>query len=261
MPTCLAKFAVAVAVLSGAILGVRSTAAQKETPAPWNYSGAAGPGHWSDLEPDFKGCAVGQHQSPIDIRSAEEQPDLAAIRFDYKLSPLKIINNGHTVQVNYEPGSSITVNGVSLALKQFHFHHPSETAIDGQHYDMELHLVHVDPAANRTAVVSVLIKSGAENPLLHVLLGNVPQTMGEEVTRKKIVINAASFLPADQNYYMYDGSLTTPPCTEPVRWYVMKTVIEASPTQIAAFAKLYPNNARPVQPLDGRTIAVSNFQK
>jgi carbonic anhydrase len=165
------------------------------------------------------------------------------------------------VQVNYEPGSSIAVNGVSLALKQFHFHHPSETAIDGQHYDMELHLVHVDPAANRTAVVSVLIKSGAENPLLHVLLGNVPQTMGEEVTRKKIVINAASFLPADQNYYMYDGSLTTPPCTEPVRWYVMKTVIEASPTQIAAFAKLYPDNARPVQPLDGRTIAVSNFQK
>ena len=147
MPTRLAKFAVAVAVLSGAILGVRSTAAQKETPAPWNYSGAAGPDHWSDLEPDFKGCAVGQHQSPIDIRSPEEQPDLAAIRFDYKLSPLKVINNGHTVQVNYEPGSSITVNGVSLALKQFHFHHPSETAIDGQHYDMELHLVHVDPAA------------------------------------------------------------------------------------------------------------------
>ena len=261
MHTRLAKFAVALAVLFGAAVGSHSAVAQRETPAPWNYSGSGGPDHWSDLEPDFKGCAVGQHQSPIDIRDAEEQPDLAPIRFDYKLSPLKIINNGHTVQVNYEPGSSITVNGVSLALKQFHFHHPSETTIDGRQYDLELHLVHQDTAANRTAVVSVLIKSGAENPLLRVLWGNIPQTAGEEVTRKKVVINAASFLPGDQNYYMYDGSLTTPPCTEPVRWYVMKTVIEASPSQISAFAKLYPNNARPVQPLDGRTIVVSNFQK
>jgi carbonic anhydrase len=261
LSTRLAQFAVALAVLFGAAIRSHSALAQRETPVPWNYSDPSGPDYWGDLEPDFKGCAVGQQQSPIDIRDAQEQPDLAPIRFDYKLSPLKIINNGYTVQVNYEAGSSITVNGVSLALKQFHFHHPSETAIDGQHFDLELHLVHLDSAANRTAVVSVLIKSGAENPLLRVLLGNVPQSVGEEVTRKKVVINAASFLPGDQNYYMYDGSLTTPPCTEPVRWYVMKTLIEASPSQIAAFAKLYPNNARPEQPLDGRTIAASNFQK
>ena len=261
MPARLARFASALAVLLGTAGWGPTASAQQETLVLWNLFGSAGSDYRSNLQPDFKGCAVGERQSPVDIQNAPEQPDLAPIRFDYKLSPLKIINNGHTVQVNYEPGSGITVDGLSMALKQFHFHHPSETTIDGRHYDLELHLVHLDPAANRTAVVAVLIQSGAENPLLRVLLANLPQNVGEEVARKKIVINAASFLPGDQNYYVYDGSLTTPPCTQPVRWYVMKTVIEASPSQIAAFAKLYPDNARPLQPLDGRTIAASNFQK
>jgi len=226
----------------------------------WSYGGQDGPDHWGDLGADFSACKLGTHQSPIDIQNSKET-ELPPIRFDYKLSPLKIVNDGHTVRVDYQPGSSVIINGISLSLVQFHFHHRSETEIAGQKYDMELHLVHRDQAAGRTAVVAILIKSGNENALLRVLLGHTPQKIGEEIEKKKIVINAADFLPADQNYYAFEGSLATPPCTEGVRWYVMKTAIEASPSQIAAFANLYPDNARPVQPLNGREILESNFHK
>jgi carbonic anhydrase len=258
-----AKIVAALILFSSPMLCADSALAQEKPAAGahWGYSGSDGPDHWGDLEPDFATCKVGTRQSPIDIKDAKQQDDLAPIRFDYKLSPLKIVNNGHTIRVNYEPGSSITINGIALPLTQFHFHHRSETEIDGQKYDLELHLVHEDPAAGRAAVVAVLIKSGNENALLRELLSQAPQKIGEVVEKKKIVINAADFLPADQNYYVFDGSLTIPPCGEPVKWYVLKTPIEASPSQIAAFAKLYLDNARPVQPLNGREVLESNFQK
>jgi carbonic anhydrase len=244
------------------VCGPQSVTAQAKPSEPqWSYAGPEGPEHWGDLDHGFAACKAGTHQSPIDIRDAKDSPDLAPIRFDYKLSPLKIVNNGHTIRINYDPGSSIVVNGISLPLTQFHFHHQSETEIDGQKYDMELHLVHEDPAAGRAAVVAVLIKSGAENALLRQLLSYAPSKVGEEVDKKKVVINVAGFLPADQNYYVFDGSLTTPPCSEPVRWYVLKQAIEASPSQIAAFAKLYPDNARPVEPLNGRAVMESDFHK
>ena len=257
-----AKATVHMTLLCSLIFCAHSTFAQGKPAvgAPWSYDGSHGPDHWGDLESDFAECKVGTQQSPIDIRDAKET-ELAPIHFDYKLSPLKIINNGQTIRVDYEPGSSVTINGIALPLTQFHFHHRSETEIDGQKYDMELHLVHEDRAAGRAAVIAILIKSGTENAFLRDLLSHVPQKVGEEVDRKKVVINAADFLPADQNYYAFDGSLTTPPCTENVKWYVLKTPIEASPSQIAAFAKYYPDNARPVQPLDGREILQSNFHK
>jgi carbonic anhydrase len=252
-----------VAVLFSLTFCAHSALAQEKsgTEVQWSYGGPDGPDHWGDLEPGFAGCKAGTRQSPIDIKDATEQDDLAPIRFDYKLSPLKIINNGHTVRIDYEPGSSITTNGIALPLTQFHFHHRSETEIDGQKFDMELHLVHQDTAAGRAAVVAILIKTGTENAFLRALLSHVPQKVGEEVEHKKVVINAADFLPGDQNYYVFDGSLTTPPCSEAVKWYVLKTSIEASASQIAAFAKLYPDNARPVQPLNGREVRESNFHK
>jgi len=233
----------------------------KVSETQWSYAGSDAPDRWGDLDPSFAACNAGKHQSPIDIRDAKDSPDLAPIRFDYKLSPLKIVNNGHTLRINYEPGSSIVVNGISFPLTEFHFHHRSETEIEGQKFEMELHLVHEDPAAGRTAVVAILIKSGAENALLRALLSHASSKIGEEVEKKKVVINAAGFLPADQNYYVFDGSLTTPPCSEPVKWYVLKQAIEASPSQIAAFAKLYPDNARPVEPLNGRAVLESDFHK
>jgi carbonic anhydrase len=259
MTTRLAHTAAAFLLLCAALVLAHPTTAQDPANTPhWGYSGAEGPEHWGDLSPDFASCRTGQRQSPIDIVGAQPA-ELAPIHFDYKLSPLKIINNGRTVQINYEPGSSITVNGTALPLVQFHFHHVSENEVNGKKYDMELHFVHMDTAAGRAAVVAVFIKSGAENAMLRDLWSHIPREAGKEVELKKVVINAADLLPADQNYYVFDGSFSIPPCKEGIRWFVMKTPIEASPAQIAAFAKLYPTNARPIQPTNGREIRESNF--
>jgi carbonic anhydrase len=263
MTTRLTKIALSLTIITAALLvGARPAIAQAHADhAPhWSYSGDDGPDHWGDLSADFAVCKNGTRQSPINIVDAQEA-DLAPIHFDYQLSPLKIINNGHTVQINYAPGSSISINGIALPLVQFHFHHVSENEINGQKYDMELHLVHQNPAAGRTAVVAIFIKSGNDNPLIGQLWNHIPQEVGKEVEHKKMVFNAADFLPGDQNYYVFDGSLTIPPCGEGVKWYVLKTPIEASPAQIAAFAHLYPDNERPVQPLNGRKIEESHFNK
>jgi carbonic anhydrase len=260
MTSRLAHAAIALLILCAALGSADSAIAQARpaTPPPWSYNGANGPDHWGDLEPDYAECKSGHRESPIDIVGAQPA-DLAPIHFDYKLAPLKLINNGHTIQFNYESGSSITINGTALPLVQFHFHHVSENEINGQKYDMELHFVHMDSAANRTAVVAVFIKSGAENALLRDLWSHIPREVGKQVELKKVVINAADLLPGDQNYYTFDGSLTIPPCKEGVKWFVLKTPIEASPAQIAEFARYYPNNARPIQPTNGREIHESNF--
>jgi carbonic anhydrase len=256
------KIAMSFCTLCALLICARAaTTPQHAAQAPhWGYSGGEGPDHWGDLSPEFATCKTGTHQSPVNIVDPK-QAELAPIHFDYQLSPLKIINNGHTVQINYAPGSSVSINGVSIPLVQFHFHHVSETEINGQNYDMELHLVHMDTATGRAAVVALLIKNGNANPLIGQLWNNIPSDVGKEVERKKLVFNAADFLPADQNYYVFDGSLTIPPCVENIKWYVLKTPIELSPAQIAAFARLYPDNARPVQPLNGREIEESHFAK
>jgi carbonic anhydrase len=224
----------------------------------WSYSGPDGPDHWGDLDPSFAACKTGQRQAPIDIKDAKPA-DLKPIGFDYKLSPMKIVNNGHTIRVDYEAGSSITVDGKQYPLVQFHFHHPSEEEINGQKFDMVLHLVHVS-ADGHAIAVGVLLKSGNENPLIRDIWAHIPREVDKEVEFKKIVINAADLLPADRNYYSFDGSLTIPPCGD-VKWFVMKTPVELSPAQIAAFAKLYPDNARPIQPTNGREIEESDFTK
>ncbi|MGA8034557.1 MAG: carbonic anhydrase family protein [Candidatus Acidiferrales bacterium] len=227
--------------------------------APWSYQAPNGPAQWGDLDAAYSTCKTGTRQSPIDIKDAVKA-ELAPIRFDYKLSPLKIVNNGYTVQINYEPGSSITVNGAVYNLVQFHFHHPSENKIDGQKADMELHLVHRN-AEGRIAVVAVLLKSGSESAPIRDLWGYLPKEIGKEAEHKKVQLNAADFLPNERNYYKFSGSITIPPCTEGVEWYVMKQPVEVSPLQIAAFAKLFPDNARPLQATNGRQIQESSFEK
>ena len=224
----------------------------------WSYSGPDGPEHWGDLDPSFAACKSGQRQSPIDIADAKPA-DLKAIKFDYKLAPMKIINNGHTILIRYEAGSSITVDGKQYPLVQFHFHHPSEEEINGQKFDMVLHLVHVHADGSAVAI-AVLLKSGNENPLIRDIWSHIPKETGKEAEFKKVMINAADLLPADQNYFTFDGSLTIPPCSD-VKWFVLKTPVELSPAQIAAFARMYPDNARPIQPTNGRKIEESNFTK
>jgi carbonic anhydrase len=218
----------------------------------WTYSGAEGPDHWGALKPQYASCRLGHRQSPIDIRDAHDA-DLPPIHFDYKATALNVIDNGHTIQVNYDRGSSITIGDKRYELIQFHFHHPSEEEITGKTYDMVAHLVHSDQDG-KLAVVAVLLTKGRANAMLQELWKHVPEEKEKETLVGGVEINATGLLPADRGYYSFPGSLTTPPCTEGVSWFVLKTPTEISPSEIDQFAQLYPHNARPVQPLNGRTV-------
>jgi carbonic anhydrase len=221
----------------------------------WSYAGETGPAHWAAMEADYGSCGVGKTQSPIDIRdSVARKAALPAIDFDYKPSPLKIIDNGHTVQVDYAPGSFITVQGKRYELVQFHFHKPSEEKINGKNSDMVAHLVHKSADGN-LAVVAVLLKAGQSNRLVETLWRNLPSKKESETAVAGVEINAADLLPANRAaYYTFTGSLTTPPCSEGVTWYVLKSPTPVSNAEVARFARLYPMNARPTQPLNGREI-------
>lgn len=221
----------------------------------WDYSTMRGPSHWGDLEPEFASCKKGHRQSPIDIREARKA-DLSPIQFDYRPSPLNIVDNGHTIMINYRPGSSITVGDKRYELKQFHFHRPSEERINGKGYDMSLHLVHADEKGN-VAVVAVLLEKGADNALVNTLWKDMPNTKEKTEVDKDVQIDADGLLPADHHYYSFTGSLTTPPCSEDVQWFVLKHPVSVSVAEIEQFSKLYRNDARPTRPLYGRVVLES----
>jgi carbonic anhydrase len=165
---------------------------------------------------------------------------------------LRLIDNGHTVQVNYAPGSYITISGKKYDLVQFHYHHPSEEEINGKHSDLVIHLVHKD-AEGHLAVVSVLFKEGASNAAIKGVIDHLPKVKEQEMTTDT-TINASDILPKTRNYYTFVGSLTTPPCTEGVTWFVLETPSTVSNAELGTLSKLYPHNARMVQPLNGRTV-------
>jgi carbonic anhydrase len=227
---------------------------QKEGPH-WTYSGKDNPGHWGDLDPAFAECKAGQHQSPIDITKTEKAK-LDVIEFHYQTSPLKVTDNGHTIQVSYAPGSFITVGGHQYNLMQFHFHHPSEEKIHGKKAAMEAHLVHSD-ADGKLAVVAVLLQQGSANPAVRSVWQNLPKERNALHEVDNVSVNAADLVPPDHGYYTFTGSLTTPPCSEDVTWFVMKTPTTISADELAAFAKLYPHDARPTQALHGRVVKES----
>ncbi len=228
---------------------------QKDPAHSWDYSKTAGPTHWADLSPDFATCKLGHHQSPIDI-SNTKKADLPPILFDYKPATLRLIDNGHTVEVDYPSGSSISVGGKTYQLVQFHFHHPSEALIHGKKSQLEVHLVHSDAEGNK-AVVAVLINTGRSNEFLQSIFSHVPHEKEKEEESRDVMVDASKLLPEAHPYYTFPGSLTTPPCSENVTWFVLKNPIEASASQIKMFASIYKSDARPVQPLNGRTILES----
>jgi len=238
--------------------GFSGTALAQDGAHPhWSYGGHTGPSHWGTLEKEYAACASGHAQSPIDIHSAgAKKTDLPEIQFAYKPSPLTIVDNGHTVQVNYAPGSFISVGDKQYELVQFHFHKPSEERINGKPYDMVAHLVHND-ADGKLAVVAVLLKAGHTNPFIRTLWDNLPKAKETDVVRNDVSINAADLLPKSTGYYTFAGSLTTPPCSEGVTWFVLRDASPVSAQQVARFGKLYPMNARPIQSLHGRTVAAS----
>jgi carbonic anhydrase len=225
--------------------------------AHWSYAGHGGPEHWAALEPEFAGCKVGHAQSPIDIRThAVQRAALPAIEFAYKPGSAKIVDNGHTIQVSPAVGDSISVDGHRYELVQFHFHRPSEESIDGKRRDMVAHLVHKD-ASGKLAVVAVLLQSGAANPMVAALWKNLPSPKDGEVDVKGVQIDPTALLPRERGYYTFEGSLTTPPCSEGVTWFVLKSPSALSSEEIARFGRAYPMNARPVQPLNGRIVRAS----
>jgi carbonic anhydrase len=230
---------------------------EAEEPKPhetheWDYGSEHGPLHWGDVKAEYASCKTGHRQSPIDIQNAETA-DLPAIEFDYKPSSLRIIDNGHTIMASFDAGSSIRVGTVQYQLKQLHFHRPSENTIHGTASDMEVHLVHAD-ADGHLAVVAVLLEHGKENRLVRELWKHIPNEKGKEAIHKAVKINAAELLPADRGYYTFEGSLTTPPCSEGVAWFVLKQPVPISTDEVARFTKLYPHNARPDQPIHDRVV-------
>jgi carbonic anhydrase len=221
----------------------------------WAYTGEHGPTHWGSLKPEYAVCKAGKHQSPIDIRNAKAA-DLPAIEFSYAPAPFRIIDNGHSIQINVDRGSFITVDGRRYDLVQFHFHHPSEERIQGHAYTMVAHLVHKD-ADEKLAVVAVLLKTGHPNPFIEALWKYLPADVGQEHPADGATVDLRQLLPADRGYYTFAGSLTTPPCSEEVTWLVLKNPVEISKPEEAAFKAKYAHNARPVQPLNGRLVQVS----
>jgi carbonic anhydrase len=222
---------------------------------PWSYEGARGPEHWADLDPAYAVCKIGKEQSPVDIRQAQ-RANLPTLKFEYNTGPLTIINNGHTaVRVNYAPGNGnfLTVAGSRYELRQFHFHHPSEEHVNGRPYDMVAHLMQED-SSGKIAGVAVFLKVGSANATIQQLWQHMPNTPGKEQEVAGLEVNPADLLPRDTAYYTYMGSLTAPPCTEGVTWFVLKTPAEISAEQIAAFARLYPHDVRPLQPINGRIV-------
>lgn len=235
------------------ILAVSITGVALAEEAEWGYEGEIGPAHWGELSPDYEACATGTQQSPINIpSSAPANPD--DLQFDYQLSAVKVINTGHSLQTDYDPGSFLRVDGQSYELLQFHFHNPSEHTVEGNAAPLSLHLVHKDSQGG-LAVVNVFLVEGEKNEALAPFFENLPATEGE-TTVPGATVNAAEILPDDQSYWRYNGSLTTPPCTEGVKWFILTEPVEVSAEQIAAHNAIYSDNARPTQPMNDRDFIV-----
>lgn len=239
---------------------VISSGARAQWKTHWTYEGTTGADHWGDLDPAYVPCKLGKEQSPINIETADKA-DLPALQFEYKSEPLKyLINNGYTIRVNYHgapgAGGALIVNGKRYQLTQFHFHHPSEEYIHGKPYEMEVHFMH-QAADGKVAGVVVFLKAGAANATVQQLWDHMPKTESKEIEIAGVEVNPSSLLPRDNAYYQYEGSVTAPPCTEGVEWFVLRTPVEISADQIKAFAALYPRDVRPIQPLNGRVVKES----
>jgi carbonic anhydrase len=238
------------------VLVITGAAQEHQSPEhTWDYGVSRGPSHWGELKPEFAPCKNGHRQSPIDIRNAQKA-DLPAIQFDYKPSSLNIIDNGHTIEIDYSPGSSISLGGKRYELKQFHFHRPSEEKINGKNFEMVAHLVHADEKGH-VVVVAVLLQKGEDNALVHTLWKDLPKEKDKIESDKNVQIDADGLLPPDHGYYTFSGSLTTPPCSEDVTWLVLKHPVSVSAEEIEQFSKLYRDDARPTQPLYGRVVLES----
>lgn len=244
-------FAVVVAFLSFTSLAAAQTAAD------WDYYGKTGPLGWGKLDPSFKTCSDGHQQSPLDIRNTRLNKSLQPIEFHYLAGTETLENNGRTIVVHVNPGSYIVANGTRYNLIQFEFHHPSEEAVKGRLTDMSVQFLHKSPEG-KTAILSVRMTENqdAPNAILAALFAQLPKKTGETLKINDLV-NPGGLLPADRSYWTYMGSLTTPPCTEGVRWFVLQQPVTLSRTQFDNYASRFHINTRPLQNPHGRKIEAS----
>jgi carbonic anhydrase len=222
--------------------------------APWSYQGKDGPMNWGKLDPAYRACKDGREQSPIDIRGAHLNKNLPAIEFHYLAAALTLVNNGHTIQAQVHPGSYVVWDGVRYDLEQFHFHHPSEEAVHGKLTDMDIHLVHRSTDGKLLVIAVRLAEEiGGPNATLTALWHHLPEQDGQS-EQVADMINPGGLLPADRGYWTYMGSLTTPPCSKGVRWFVMEQELSVSRLQLQKFANIFRVNSRPLQDAHGRRI-------
>jgi carbonic anhydrase len=231
-----------------------STGATTADSGEWSYDGPTGPASWGSLDPSYEMCAQSELQSPVDLSSKAVSVDLPDLSPSYHETSVSIVNNGHTLEFEYEPGSKVAVGSAEYALKQFHFHAHSEHSIDGQFAPMEMHMVHADAAGNKL-VLAMLVAPGAENETLNDAgWAHLPREASGRYEDADARFDVSELLPGGPTY-RYVGSLTTPPCTENVAWVVYREPITLSPAQIAAFRSIYDHDSRPTQQLGQRVIS------
>jgi len=220
--------------------------------AEWGYAGANAPQFWGSLDPAFKACADGKMQSPVNI-AAYQPEEMERLKIAYAPMKLNVVNSGKGVGVKVEPGSKFMAEEKIYDLQAFKFQSPSEHYVNGAPYPLEMQLLHTDEEG-KIAALSVFFKLGAANPVIQSIWENIPASAGAETMREDVTLDLTGLMPSEGEYYAYEGSLSIPPCTEGVKWYVLKSPVEISLEQLHAMQALYPMNARPVQPLNGRVI-------
>lgn len=219
--------------------------------AHWSYDGDEGQNNWASLDERFEMCAKGLNQSPINI-STPIDATLVPLILEGNAKAKTFVNNGHTVQANFEKGNYLTIENKKYELKQIHFHIPSENHIDGKVFPMEAHLVHADKN-NNLAVIGVMFEVSEDNTVLNKLLRNLPENKDQKEEVKSEIFGY-EILPESKEYYRFNGSLTTPPCSEGVKWIVLKTPVTISKSQLKDFEAVLPRNARDIQDINARTI-------
>lgn len=229
---------------------------EKETGVQWSYKGVGGPGNWGVLSEDFRTCSDGGQQSPINIQEPQ-QTGLSRLEISYEPTPVIYENTGQSVNVHYDVPSYFDVGGVHYNLDYFHFHVPSENRLNGKRFAAEVHFVHKGENG-KEAVLSVFILRGKKNKQLQKMIKYMPRKTGEIKIQENRRINASNFLPSKLDYYRFVGSQTMPPCTEGVQWFVLKSPISASKSQIKQLKKILGENARPVQNRNNRLIIKSD---
>lgn len=239
-----------IAAISLALAGVTGEGHHAEH-KHWGYKGEVSPAHWAQINPKFRMCKLGVNQSPVNLNRFIDAK-LPKLKIYYAGIAFDVVNNGHTVKVNTKGRDEVVVDGITFTLKQFHFHTPSENTIDSRQYPMEAHFVH-QSKDGEYLVIALMFKEGKENKALQKLLNDVSPKVGE-VKKLHEMFNPGELFPKKLDYYRYDGSFTTPPCTEGVRWIVLKKPVEASRQQIVKLHKIMGNNNRPTQPLKARVI-------